>query len=429
MMRRRLVWFVAGVGIVALGRCAIGEKPRKAPEVLRIKVVDAVTGKAVPGVSLRYLGYLGGSTFVETTSLGSGGTTALTWSGVDKYDLTFSFSIGKRSLQIKRTVKATDANAASLILRIHTDRYKRSLVVTVLNAETNKPLPNARINLAFHDTGGGGSNIHGWAHTTAAGKATFNWDGEGKYRIWCPQIRLSEPAGSYPSANLTDDNWKAGKFTWKIKLPKLSVRVKVFLLSKGKRAPAPDGTVVGVRTVTKDKSGTTSRELEARCKDGKAQFYDLEPGSVNTFCILTKASVHKHVPIDVKPWTFKGKVLDLEATLVSAGEYRAKLTVRVLDEKGRPVAGAAVDISGAAGGEGATDRAGVVAWSRLSIGQYTVNVRKPGYPVVTRKGIVLPRADEVVIRLGEARGAATRPTTIGAETSPLATISFINRPI
>ena len=393
------------VGTVLVGVLA-GAARAAAPEVLKIKVIDTATGKAVPGVSLRYTGYSGGSSTTETTSLGPGGTTALTWSEVDKYDLTFSFSIGKRSVQVKRTVKATDANAASLILRIRTERYKKPLIVTVLDAATGKPLPNARINLAFHDPGGAGSNVHGWAETTAAGKATFNWDGEGRYRIWCPQFRVGKPTGSYPSADLTDDNWKAGKFTWKIKLPKLSARVKVFVLSKGKKAPAPDGTVVALRTVKKGKSGTRSTERPAVCKDGKVAIYGLEAGSVNTFCILRRALVDKHVPIDVKPWTFKGKVLDLEVTLVPVGEYRAKMTVRVIDGKGAPVAGAGVDISGAAGGESSTNSAGVATWSRLSIGRYTVRVVKAGYPVVTRKGISLPGTAEVIIKLMKGYGMA-----------------------
>lgn len=402
-------WCAVGVVLVVV---LAGVAPAAPPEVLKIKVVDAVTGKAMEGVSLRYCGYSGGRTFVETTSLGPGGTTRLTWSQVEKYYLVFSFIVDKRGLQVKRTVKATDANAASLILRIATDRYKKPLVVTVLNAATGRPVPNARINLSFLDPGGAGSNIHEWAETTAAGKATFNWAGEGKYRIWCPQIRGgSKLTNFYLSTDLTDRDWKAGKLTWKIKVPKLSARVNVFLLSKGKKTPAPDGTIFGVRTVKKGKSGTTSRERQARCKDGKAEFYGLEAGSVNTFCILTRALVHKHAPIDVKPWTFKGRVLDLEVTLVPAGEYRGKLTVRVIDEKGAPVEGAVVHLTGTGKGKGPTNSAGLTAWSGLRLGRYTVSVRKEGYPVVTRRGIWLPGTNEVVIRLGKDQRATTRATT------------------
>ncbi len=414
MTRHRLMWFVVGMGIVVLGRCAPGEKPREAPEVLEIKVIDTATGKAVPGVALRYSGYSGKSSTTETTSLGPGGTTALTWSQVDKYDLCFTFTVGRRKVEINRVVAATDANAASLILRIRAERYKKPLIVTVLDAATGKPLPNARINLAFHDPGGAGSNIHKYAETTAAGKATFNWDGEGKYRIWCPQFRVGRPTDSYLSADLTDDNWKAGKFTWKIKLPKLSARVKVFLLSKGKKAAAPDGTVVGLRTVKKGKSGTRSTERQARCKDGKAQFYGLEAGSVNTFCILRRALVDKHVPIDVKPWTFKGEVLNLEVTLVPAGEYRAKLTVRVTDGEGAPVEGATVELGGAVSGKGVTNGAGLTAWAGLRFGRYHVSVVKQGYSVLSRSGISLPGTTEVIIMLRKGGRATTHPAAGGA---------------
>ncbi len=409
MTRHRLIWFVVGMGIVVLGRCAPGAAPREAPEVLEIKVVDTATGKAVPGVSLRYLGYLSGRTFTETTSLGPGGTTALTWSQVSKYYLTFSFSIGKRGIQVKRTVKVTDANAASLILRIPTDRYKRPLVVTILDAATGKPVPNARINLSFLDTGGAGSTVHEWAATTAAGKASLNWAGEGKYRIWCSHIDGRKLTAFYRPADLTDDEWKAGKLTWKIKVPKLSVRVKVFLLSKGKKTPAPDGAIFGVRTVKKTKSAATSKELTAECKDGKAEFHGLEAGSVNTFCILSKTSVYKHAPIDVKPWTFEGRALDLEVTLVRVKEYPGRLAVRVTDNKGAPVEGATVELRGAAFGRGVTNGAGLTAWpAGLRFGRYAVSVRKEGYSVAPRRSISLPRTAEVVIKLTKGYGLEVR---------------------
>ena len=411
-MRHRLVWFVVGVSVALFGRVALGEKPREAPKVLKIKVVDAVTGKAMGGVSLRYVGYLSGDTFTETTSLGDGGTTALAWSKVSKYYLTFSFRIGKRSLHINRTVKATDANAASLILRIPTGRYKKPLIVTVLDAETGKPVPRASIHAAFLDPGGDGFTAHQVAETSAKGEAAIHWSGEGKHRIWCTKIDGRELTKFYVRMELTDGIWKAGKLTWKIKVPKLSARVKVFLLSRGKKTAAPDGVAFGARIVEKDKTGMTTREVEAVCKDGKVEFHGLEVGAVTTFGVLTGAREHNYVPLDVKPWTFKGKVLDLEATLVSAGEYRAKLTVRVLDEKGRPVEGATVELGGAGSGKGVTNSAGLTAWSGLRVGRYTVSARKEGYtPVGTRREISVPGADEVVIKLGQGRSATTRPTS------------------
>lgn len=415
MARHRLMWFVVGVGIVVLGHGAVGAAPGEGPKVLEIKVIDTATGKAMGGVSLRYLAHSpDGHSHAETTSLGPGGTTRLTWSQVAKYYLTFSFSIGKRGLQAKRRVKAADANAASLTLRIPTDRYKKPLIVTVLSAATGRPVPKARINLSFLDTGGAGSTVHEWAETTAGGKASFNWAGEGEYTIWCTQIAGRKLTNFYVSMDLTDDKWKAGKLTWKIKVPKLSARVKVFLLSGGKKTPAPDGTIFGVKTVNKTKFGTRSREMQAPCKDGKAQFHGLEAGSVNTFCILTGALVHKHVPIDVRPWTFKGRALDLEVTLVSAKEYRGKLTVRVTDGKGAPVEGAIVRLGGAGGGNGVTNSTGLTAWSHLRIGRYHVSVLKQGYPPVSRSGISLPGTTEVIIMLGKGRWATTRPATNGS---------------
>ena len=65
------------VGTVLVGVLA-GAALAAPPEVLKIKVIDAATGKAIPGVVLRYLAYLGNRTFAETTSLGPGGTTRLT---------------------------------------------------------------------------------------------------------------------------------------------------------------------------------------------------------------------------------------------------------------------------------------------------------------------------------------------------------------
>ncbi len=422
MTRHRLMWFVVGVGIVVSGHCALGEGPREAPEVLEIKVIDTATGKAMSGVSLRYLAYAtDGRGHVETTSLGPGGTTRLTWSQVEKYHLIFTFTIDGRGLKISRTIKAADANAASLILRIPTDRYKKPLIVTVLDAATGKPVANARINLSFLDTGGAGSTAHERALTTAGGKATFNWAGEGKYRIWCSQIDGRKIAGFYRPSDLTDDEWKAGKLTWKMKVPKLSARVKVFLLSGGKKIPAPDGAGFGIRSLKKAQIGTSSKELQAVCKDGKAKFYGLEAGSTNMFCVLSGVLGHKsgilgtrHAPIGVKPWPFKGKVLDLEVTLVSAKEYQGKLTVRVTDENGASVEGATVDLAGAGSGKGVTNSAGLTAWSGLRFGRYHVSVVKQGYPVVSRSGIFLPGTAEVIIMLRNGRRATTHPASGGS---------------
>jgi hypothetical protein len=85
---------------------------------------------------------------------------------------------------------------------------------------------------------------------------------------------------------------------------------------------------------------------------------------------------------------------------VPAGEYRAKLTVQVLDEKGAPVEGATVDLGGARSGRGMTNGAGVTAWGGLHIGRYTVSARKEGYtPEATRREISVPGTDEIVIKL------------------------------
>jgi len=65
------------VGVVLVTALA-GAALAAPPEVLEIEVVDAVAGKALPGVSLRCLAYLGNRNFAEITSLGPGGTARVT---------------------------------------------------------------------------------------------------------------------------------------------------------------------------------------------------------------------------------------------------------------------------------------------------------------------------------------------------------------
>lgn len=222
MACHRLVWFVVGVGIVVLGRCALGDARREAPEVLEIRVIDAATGKAIPGVSLRYAGYSGQSPNTETTSLGPGGATRLTWSGVDRYRLRFDFTLDGRRYLVDREIRVKDKNAAALTVKIPTNLYGRPLVVSVMDAIGGKAVAGAKVHLSY--SGKGVGSVEGRTQATdAKGRATFHSCGKGMYHLSVQAVDSRPLVAANILRRVTEADWKAGKLAWKVSLGKLGV--------------------------------------------------------------------------------------------------------------------------------------------------------------------------------------------------------------
>jgi hypothetical protein len=72
------------------------------------------------------------------------------------------------------------------------------------------------------------------------------------------------------------------------------------------------------------------------------------------------------------------KIDSLVAPSVEYSQKNGTLGVKVIDSKGQPVAGLAVDPSGALGTQ-TTDANGCVMWRSIPIGPYTVTVNRPGW--------------------------------------------------
>ena len=395
-------WCTVGVVLVSVlaGPAAAAAAQ---PEVLKIKVIDAVTGKPIPGTKVYYTVWLeGGGGHSKNTPLDADGTTRLTWDGVAGYTMGIEFP-GPEGVtySLRREVLADDPGAAALTVKIPTHLYGRPLAVTVLDAATGKPVPGARLAIIR-------PRYMGWRYpplqnTGAEGKVRFHGYGPGTHSLYCSRLRDHDVSHVALRRTITEAEWKAGKLTWKMDVPKVSVRVKVFRKVAGDRHPAPDGLNVALwRRGAAE--GLSSSTILAPCKDGRAEFYGLTVG--RTYQIISarwaaKPTVPAYVVAGAEPWKFQGKVVDLEATLIPHEEYRGRLQVAVVTEGGKAVEGAEVRLGHANQVKAMTDAKGTVAWSDLR-GWYELRVYKKGFERVVTK-VHLPGVEAKTITLDEAR--------------------------
>ena len=204
---------------------------------------------------------------------------------------------------------------------------------------------------------------------------------------------------------VTEAEWKAGKLTWRMDVPKVSVRVKVFREVAGDRHPAPDGLNVALWR-RGPVGGASSRRILASCKDGRAEFYGLKIGRTYQIIYARWASsptLTAYVAAGSEARKFQGKVLDLEATLIPHKAYRGRLQVAVVDKGGKAVEGAEVKLSRTARAKATTDAKGTVAWSDLRAGWYEVRAYKKGF-VREVSTVYLPGGEANTVTLGGASG-------------------------
>lgn len=377
----------------------------QAADTLVIKVIDKATGKPMPGIKLTYRTHLGNIINTSNISLGAKGEAFLSWAGVNKYQLVFQFTLDGQKCEIYRTVLAADANAGAITLEIPTSWYKKPLIVTLVDSATVKPLANSRIDITFVPKRmNSGRTLK--RDTSAKGEAVFRWVGEGKYNLHCRAINGRQLFNHRPERTLTEADWKAGRITWKIDVPRLSARVKVFILSKGKKTPAPDGMVLRIESKMLRKPHTYLPYIHGKCKNGETTFYGLKVGPQNIFHSaamrrgITSDMYAMCVVIDAKPWIFKGKILDLTVTLMPHSEYRGELAIKVVDEKGASISDATVTLRTAGKKiKGKTAANGVAAFKDLKAGEYSCKVEKKGYRRTHHWGMRLPGSKEATITL------------------------------
>ncbi len=394
-------WCAAGAVVVSVLAGAARAAP---PKVLEIKVVDAVTGKPIPGAKVYYTAdFEDGGGRSQNILLDADGTTRLTWDGVTGYAMGIEFP-GPEGItySLRREVNAADPDAAALTVKIPTHLYGRPLAVTVLDAATGKPVPGARLGIVH-------PKRVGWRrpplqNTDADGKARFRGSGPGTHSVGCSGLKGHNLSHVILRRTITEAEWKAGKLTWKMKVPKVSVRVKVFRKVAGEKHPAPDG--LNVVLWRRGPNGRFSLQtIVASCKDGRAEFYGLTIG--RTYRIIyahwaASPTVPAYVAAEAEACKFQGKVVDMEATLIPHEKYRRRLQVVVVAEGGKAVEGAEVKLGRTAQVKATTDAKGTVAWSDLRAGWYEVRVYKKGSTgeVIT---VYLPGGETNTITLGEAR--------------------------
>ena len=400
MKRLACVWFLV-LAVALLG--ARGAASAAPPEVLKIKVIDAVTGKPVPGAKVYYTVWLeGGGGHSKNTAPDADGTTRLTWDGVAGYTMGIEFPGPEGvSYSLHREVLAADPGAAALTVKIPTHLYGRPLAVTVLDAATGKPVSGARLGIIR-------PRYMGWRYpplqnTSAEGKARFHGYGPGTHALGCSQLKGHNAPLVGLRRTITEAEWKAGKLTWKMDVPKVSVRLKVFRKVADDKHPAPDGLEVALWRMG-PVGGLSSRTIQASCKDGRAEFYGLESG--RTYRIVSaRWAARPTVPAYLAPgaelWKFQGKVVDLEVTLIPHEGHRGWVQVAVVTEGGKAVEGAEVRLGHANQVKAMTDAKGAVAWSDLRGGWYELRVYKKGFERVATS-VHLPGWEANTVTLSKA---------------------------